>query len=198
MYEKVNITENHFRALSLFTRGLGAEYYIREVQRLLGISPRTSQLILDDLEKKTVLESRTLGKIRTYGIRKSEAAKDYLVFAEQYKKITFLRKRPMIGEVISKITPMVRGLGMVFGSYAKGVEKKGSDLDVFIAGDYDRRGVKGVSELYGIEISVKSYPMEIFKRDIRKDALIREVLSDHVVFSGAEEFVRTVLEDGQD
>jgi len=198
MYEKVNITENHFRALSLFTRGLGAEYYIREVQRLLGISPRTSQLILDDLEKKAVLESRTRGKIRTYGIRKSEAAKDYLVFAEQYKKITFLRGRPMIREVISKITPMIRGLGMVFGSYAKGVEKKGSDLDVFIAGDYDRRGVKKVSELYGIEISVKSYPMEIFKRDIRKDALIREVLSDHVVFSGAEEFVRTVLEDGQD
>jgi predicted nucleotidyltransferase len=198
MYEKVNITENHFRALSLFTRGLGAEYYIREVQRLLGISPRTSQLILDDLEKKAVLESRTRGKIRTYGIRKSEAAKDYLVFAEQYKKITFLRKRPMIREVIAKITPMVRGLGMVFGSYAKGVEKKGSDLDVFIAGDYDRHGVKKVSELYGIEISVKSYPMEIFKRDIRKDALIREVLSDHVVFSGAEEFVRTVLENGQD
>ena len=106
MYEKVNITENHFRALSLFTRGLGAEYYIREVQRLLGVSPRTAQLILDDLEKKAVLESRTRGKIRTYGIRKSEAAKDYLVFAEQYKKITFLRKRPMIREVMILKNPI--------------------------------------------------------------------------------------------
>ena len=55
MYKKVNITENHFRILSLFSNGFDREYYIREVQRLLKISPRTSQLILADLEKKAIL-----------------------------------------------------------------------------------------------------------------------------------------------
>jgi PAS domain S-box-containing protein len=54
MYKKVNITENHLQILSLFTNGFENEYYIREIERLLKISPRTSQLILEDLERKTI------------------------------------------------------------------------------------------------------------------------------------------------
>jgi len=194
MYEKVNITENHLRALALFTNGFDREYYIREVQRLLGISPRTAQLILDDLEKKAILESKTRGNIKTYKIRKSEAAREYLVFVELYKKIAFLEKKPMIKEIVAKITPLIDGIGLIFGSYAKGIEKKDSDLDIFIAGDYDRNEVKKVSELYGIEISVKSYPMKTFEKEIGRDNLIKEVLSSHVVFLGGEEFIKTVLE----
>ncbi|MCX6710529.1 MAG: hypothetical protein NTZ02_00385 [Candidatus Woesearchaeota archaeon] len=49
MYNKLNITENHLQALSLFTNGFEREYYIREVGKLLRISPRTAQLILEDL-----------------------------------------------------------------------------------------------------------------------------------------------------
>ncbi len=65
MYEKINITENHLNILSLFTRGFDSAYYIREVEKILKISHRTAQLILEDLEKKAVLGSKTRGKIRT-------------------------------------------------------------------------------------------------------------------------------------
>ena len=196
MYEKVNITENHLQVLSLFTFGFYREFYIREVQKLLKISPRTAQLILDDFEKKTVLESETKGKIRTYKIKKSETAKDYLVFAEDYKKISFLKKRPMIREIVTKITPSIKGIGLIFGSYAKGLEKKGSDLDVFIIGECDRSKIRKFSDLYGIEISVKVYPTKIFEKVLKNDILIKEVLSNHIVFLGAEPLVKTVLKNG--
>jgi predicted nucleotidyltransferase len=196
MYEKLNITENHLQILELFTKGFNREYYIREVQKLLGISPRTAQLILDDLEKKAVLESVTKGKIKAYKIRKSGIARDFLVFVEQHKKIAFLAEHALIREVFEKITGSINGAGIIFGSYAKGTEKKGSDLDVFVIGSYDEKGISTVSGLYGIQINIKNYPAKIFGKSIRNDPLVREVLDNHVVFKNADEFVRVVLTNG--
>lgn len=197
MYKKLNITENHLQALSLFTRGFSREYYIREVQKILGISPRTAQLVLEDLERKAVLESATKGKIREYKIKKTDIGRQYLVFAEQYKTITFLEnKRFLIMELIFKIGAAVDGIGLIFGSYAKGLEKKDSDLDIFVAGDCNKREISKISGLYGIRISVKNYPLKLFESGIKNDILIKEVLDNHIVFSNAELFIKLVLKHG--
>ena len=66
MYEKVNITENTLQVLSLFTNDFSSEYYIREVEKILKISPRTAQLILENLENKGIVESKMRGKIKNY------------------------------------------------------------------------------------------------------------------------------------
>lgn len=202
MYEKINkkldFTENHLRALSLFTRGFDREYYIREVQRMLKISPRTAQLILENLEKKAVLESKARGKIKTYRIKKSDISAEYMVFAEHYKKLAFIQDKPFIGEIMSKITPYAWGIALIFGSYAKGLETKDSDLDVFIAGMYNKGEIKKISRTYGIEISVKNYTMNTFEKNIRDDILIREVKDSHIVFLNAEQFVKMALKNGQD
>jgi len=194
MYDKLYITETHLRVLSLFTKGFNREYYIREVHKILEISPRTAQLILDNLEKKTVLESQTKGKIRTYKIRKSVTSLQYLVLTEHYRTLVFMEKHPVVREIISKIRPGVSGVGLIFGSYAKGLETSESDLDVFVVGDEcDRKGIRNVSKLYGIEINVKNYPVKLFEENLRSDILIKEVLEDHIVFSNAESLVNMVL-----
>src|SRR3989338_3577700 len=120
MYNKLNITENTLQVLSLFTNGFDKEYYIREVEKLLKISPRTAQLILDDLESKGVLESKIKGKIKLYTLKKNSLSQRYIVFAEQYKTIAFIEKNLIIKEIIEKISPFIKGVGIIFGSYAKG------------------------------------------------------------------------------
>jgi predicted nucleotidyltransferase len=192
MYEKVNITENHLNILSLFTRGFDSEYYIREVEKILKISPRTAQLILDDLEKKGVLESKTRGKIRNYRLKKNLTAKNYLSLTEQHKLIAFLERNTIIKELIEKISPHIKGIALVFGSYVKGIQKIDSDLDIFIAGTYDKNKIKEISRTYNIEISIKNYPLNVFKKTLREDILIKEVLKDHVVFSSLEEFINVI------
>lgn len=196
MYDKLNITENHLQALCLFTQGFDRDFYIREVQRILDISPRTAQLILDDLENKGILESETKGKIRVYRIRTNSMSRRYLVFAEQYKAIAFLEKNSMVKELIEKITPFTKGVGIIFGSYAKGRAKKDSDLDIFVIGTYDEEKVREISETYGIEISVKCYPLKTFEKVLANDHLIREVLKSHVVFLNAEKFISRVVKHG--
>ena len=195
MYEKIRITENTLQVLSLFTNDFKREYYVREVERLLKISPRTSQLILEDLEDRGIIESKKRGKIKTYKINPSESTKRYLVFVEQYKAIVFLERRIMIKEMIEKVSPHIKGIGIIFGSYAKGLERKGSDLDIFIAGNYNRNEVKRVSRNFGIEISIKCYPIKTFERNLNRDILLKEILKNHIVFVNAEQFIEAVFKN---
>ena len=160
------------------------------------ISPRTSQLILEDLEDKGVIESKTKGKIKTFKLNPSEFTKRYLAFVEQYKAIAFLEKKLLIKEIIEKITPHIKGIGIIFGSYVKGLEKEDSDLDIFIAGSYNNDEIKKVSKNLGIEISIKCYPLKTFEKNLIKDILLKEVLKNHVAFVNAEQFIRVVFKDG--
>ncbi len=195
MYKKLNITENHLKILGLFTNGYDKEYYIREVSKLLKISPRTAQLILEDLEKKTILESELKGKIRIYRIKKSEIMKEYFVLTEQYKKICFLQLNDLVKEIIFKSLNFVDGIVFVFGSYVKGISKKDSDIDLFVVGDCDKKEINKISKIYGIDVNVKNYPLDVFKKELRKDILIKEVLDNHVVLKNVEEFI-DIIENG--
>ena len=145
MYEKLNMTENHLRVLSLFTAGFEREYHIREVQKLLKISPRTAQLALAYLENGGILESKLRGKIRAYGLKKSYIAKDYLTLTESYKKILFMENNLMIKEICEKIAPWTKGSVVLFGSYVKRVQKETSNLDIFVAGSYNKERVNKIS-----------------------------------------------------
>ena len=196
MYEKIRITENSLQVLALFTNDFSREYYIREVEKLLKISPRTAQLVLEDLENRGIIESKMKGKIKAFKLNPREFTERYLVFAEQYKAIAFLEKKLLIKEIIEKITPHIKGIGIIFGSYAKGLEKDGSDLDIFVAGNCNTGGIKTVSKNFGMEISVKCYPTKTFDKNMAKDILIKEVLKNHVVFLNAEQFIRAVFKNG--
>ena len=196
MYNKINITENGLQIISLFTNGFDREYYIREVEKLLKISPRTAQLILEDLENKGIIESKIKGKIKSYKLKINELSKRYLIFIEQYKSITFMEKKLIVKEVIEKISPFINGIGIIFGSYAKEISHKESDLDIFVAGEYKKEEIKKVSRNFGIEINIKCYPLKIFEKNINQDILLKEILKNHIVFLNAEQFIQKVLKNG--
>jgi len=191
MFTKVN--DMDLRILSLFTKGYDTEYYIREVEKLLEVSSRTALVTLAKLEKKGVLESKTKGKIKTYTIKKSSLSREYLLLTEQYKKIRFLEKNHLVKEVLEKADECMQGIVLVFGSYAKGIQKEGSDLDLFIVGTYDEKKIKEAGKKYGLDINVKSYPIDIFEKEMRADILLKEVIENHILIKDAEGFVRRVV-----
>ena len=196
MYNKINITENGLQIISLFTNGFDREYYIREVEKLLKISPRTAQLILEDLENKGIIESKVRGKIKSYKLKINELSNRYLTFVEQYKSIAFMEKNLLVKEVTEKISPFINGIGIIFGSYAKGISNKESDLDIFVVGDYEKEEIKKVSRNLGIEISIKCYPLKTFEKNVNHDIFLKEVLKSHIVFKNTELFIQKVLKNG--
>ena len=194
--DKMQINENQLRIAGLFTNGFDRSYYVREVGKILSISPRTAQLNLEQLERLRVLASKLQGKIKLYVLRRNEITKEYLKLAEMFKLIRFFEGNELIREVISKIDPYIEGLGLIFGSYVKGTQKQGSDLDIFVAGKCDKHRVREISNRYGLNVSIKNYLLNVFKRDFRKDILAKEVIKNHIVFRGVEQFVKIVMNDG--
>lgn len=188
-----SITENHLKVISLFTLGYNKNLYIREVNRLLNISPRTAQLILNSLESKGVLESIFRGKIKSYFLRKNSTSKNYLILAESYKTTLFMDKNPLVGEIIEKILPLISGIGLIFGSYAKGTQNKESDLDIFVIGYIENNKIREISKTYQIEINLVVYPLEKYKSVIHKDILVKEVLENHIAIKNIDGFVLTVM-----
>ena len=191
MVIKVNDTD--LRVLSLFTKNYEKEYYIREVEKLLEVSSRTALVTLAKLEKKGILESKTKGKIKNYSIKKSTISMEFFLLTEQYKKIQFLEKNHLVKEVLEKADEFMQGIVIIFGSYAKGIQKEDSDLDLFIVGTFDEKKIKEAGHKYGLDINIKSYPMNIFEKEIRDDILLKEVIENHILIKDAEGFVRRVV-----
>ena len=191
MVIKVNNTD--LKVLSLFTKGYDKEYYIREVEKLLDVSSRTAFVTLAKLEKKGILESQTKGNIKIYAIRKSTLSREFLLLTEQYKKIQFLEENHLIKEVLEKADEYMQGMVLIFGSYAKGIQKDDSDLDLFIVGTVDEDRIKDIGNKYGIDINIKSYPMKIFEEEIHDDILLKEIAGNHILMKDAEGFVRRVV-----
>jgi len=46
--------------------------------------------------------------------------------------------------------------------------------------------------MYGIDINIKSYPMNIFKNEMHDDFLLKEIAENHIIIKGAEKFVRSI------
>ena len=191
MVTKVN--DMDLKILSLFTKGYDKEYYIREVEKLLEVSSRTALVTLAKLEKKGILESKTKGKIKAYSIRKSTLSREFLLLTEQYKKIQFMDKNQLVKEVLEKADDYLQGIVIVFGSYAKGIQKDDSDLDLFIVGTFDEKKIKETGDKYGLDINIKSYPMRFFEKEIHDDILLKEIVENHVIIKDAEGFVRRVV-----
>ncbi|KYC45946.1 MAG: hypothetical protein APG12_00489 [Candidatus Methanofastidiosum methylothiophilum] len=63
----------------------------------------------------------------------------------------------MIREIIPKLLPLISGIGLVFGSYAKGAQNVKSDLDIFIAGQAESNKIKEISKAYKIGINLIVY-----------------------------------------
>ena len=141
-----------------------------------------------------ILKSKTRGKIKLHSINETVLSREYFILTEQYKKIQFLDVNLLIGELLEKVEPFVRGLLVVFGSYAKGTQKENSDLDLLIVGTYDQTKIKYFEKIYGIDINIKHYPKNIFKRELNKDILLKEVVNNHIIITGIESFVKEVKE----
>ena len=189
----IKVNDIDLRTLSLFTRGYDKTHYIREVQKMLGASSRTALLTLRKLEQLGFLESKTMGKIKAYSIRRAIGTREAFILAEQYKKIAFMQKNPLIKEIIERTETYMSGIIIIFGSYAKGLQTKYSDIDILIVGRHDKKAVRGIGRTYGIEISIKEYPTDIFGQDIKDDILLSEVAESHIIVRGIEDYVARIL-----
>ncbi|MBI2543423.1 MAG: nucleotidyltransferase domain-containing protein [Candidatus Aenigmarchaeota archaeon] len=168
------------------------------IARKKSLNQKSVANTLNKLENEGFLKSTTVGRNKQFflNLDNIEAVKNLIVAAEHLHTVNFLKKYPMIKEIVLKTKQSFDGIVIIFGSYAKGTQKKDSDLDIFVAGTYNKNEVSGISELYNLQINVKNYPESTFKRAVKnKDILLNEIIKNHIMISGVEKFVNVIMRD---
>jgi|TARA_Y100000034_G_scaffold117337_1_gene156674 predicted nucleotidyltransferase len=168
--------------------------YGRELIDKVNISQKNIALTLDKLEQVGIVSSEIRGNTRYFFLnKKNPICRKYILLAEIENSIRFLEKHQKLVQIFNKIKTTDSRFICIFGSYAKGNERKDSDLDLFVVGGIDESKLKKLGRDYNLEINVKEGSVSDFVKLLEsKNPLINEILEHHIIISGYEKFIEIV------
>lgn len=160
---------------------LKSESHVRGIAKKLRESHSTILRKLNNLKKENVIDYKIEGKNKISFLKNNIISKNYIQKAELHKLTKLLGKYPELGILFEEILKKTdEKLIILFGSYAKGLSKADSDIDIYI--ETKNRNVKKVIEDIHSKINVKTGTFD------PKSPLIREIIKDHVIIRGIEIF----------
>jgi|SRR3989344_3228098 len=160
---------------------LKKEAHGRELAKTLKTSLTRVQSILTELRNINVLDYKIEGKNHIYFIKKNLISKSYILNAENYKLTIILNKHPELEPIFEDIIKKSKcNLIILFGSYAKGIPKKDSDIDIYIETTEQKRKEE-IQKIYDL-ISIKIGKFNL------NDLLIKEIIKNHIIIKGGEEY----------
>jgi predicted nucleotidyltransferase len=160
------------RLIAILMADPAIELHTRELVRRTGGSPRAVHVALEQLERQRVISSRRVG-----GLRLWSASSDSPLF----RPLQELAKRTLgVPLLLRKALAGQKGvdLAFIYGSYALGTEDASSDIDVFVLGDPEWRGIaqltRDAKETFGRDVNVIAWTPEQLTR-ARSDPFLRSV-----------------------
>lgn len=103
------------------------EYHLREIARLTNSTPTHAAKELTNLEQLNLINKEKKANLNIYHINQN------CPFLKELK--TIFIKTDYLGDLIKKELKNKVDYCLIFGSLAKGTEKKGSDVDLFIVSE---------------------------------------------------------------
>lgn len=152
------------------------------------------RMIKEGLIKKQEIGHSLLCKLNI----KNDKTKALMALNEVNKKQEFLEKNKEIKLIAEDILKGIKADSIaIFGSYAKNIQTKGSDIDLFIItekkADITALG-RNIQARYNREIS----PIILTRKELeeQKDKpIIKEIIKNHVTLAGFENFINLMIED---
>src|SRR3989338_6501249 len=119
--------------LEIVNELLNNSNHVRGLAKELNINHMNISRKIKELAKENVVDYKEEGKNKTYFLKKTIEAKNYVFSAENYKLNKLLKKYPILRGIVEKIQKNKKiKLAILFGSFAKGISKPDSDIDVYI------------------------------------------------------------------
>jgi predicted nucleotidyltransferase len=159
--------------------------HLREIARTLNESHSTILRKINELLKENVVDYKKEGKNKVFFIKNNLKAKNYVYSAEIHKLNNLLKKHPELSIILEDIKKnFSKGMIILFGSYAKGIPKKDSDIDIYL--ETNNNSLKNKMKEINSKLSIK-----IGKFDT-KSLLIKEIIKNHIIIGGLEDFYERV------
>jgi len=192
MLEEYNITQTTLKIIGLYTDNYKKSIHLREISRETDVDVKSIQIQLKKLERINVLSSILRGRNKEYALNLDNViTKYYLIMAESFTSIIYLKKHFLIKKILGEIGKKMDDPLILFGSFVKGGYTKESDIDLFVISEkkIDKGMVLKVSDLVNRDINIKSSNKVQFLNGLRRnDPLVNEVVSNHIILKGIDEF----------
>jgi predicted nucleotidyltransferase len=155
-------------------------YYVRELASLIAEDVGNLSRELRKLEEEGIYNSFSRGRVKFYSLNK-----DYPLYKE-LKKIIF--KTEGVEGSLRDLVSRFKGLSLAFiyGSYAKNKEKKISDIDLILVGNFPKdkitRQIRDLESRVNREINFTSYTKEEFDDERKKEGgFLNIILKDKMI-----------------
>lgn len=195
MLERLFTSKTRVKLLSEILLNSDREYHIRELSRIIDISPIYVQKELKSLQSLGLLTSRKQGNMVLYTLDKRSTISDDL-------KRIFLKTEVVGTEILKSLDKVKIQYALIYGSFAKGVETTKSDIDLLVIGDLDEdvllKSVSKAEGKVGREISYVLWtPKEFAQKARQRIPLLLEILKTDVVMiiGDQREFKRFVKKE---
>lgn len=177
------ITKSKLREelLTLYFTTPNKKYYLRELERILNFSVGNIRRELIKLESTGLFLSENKGNLVYYYLNKS-----YPLFKELKSIIFKTSGAPkMLQNTLKKFDGIDRAF--IYGSFAKGEERGGSDIDLLIIGEVNEdkliEVISNVERKLQREINYSIYGKEDFKKKEKEgNPFILDILQEKKIF----------------
>ncbi|MEA3432466.1 MAG: nucleotidyltransferase domain-containing protein [candidate division WOR-3 bacterium] len=176
MLKELISSETKRKLLALFLLNPEEEFYLRQLVKLLGENPRALQIQLQSLEKIDLISPRRSGNIKYYKVNKQ-----FPLFEELRRII--LKTEGLKDVLHNNLRDKDIQLAFIYGSVAKGSDKKLSDIDLFVVGKVQEDGLlEAIRKAEGVlkrEINYNLMDEKEFTRRIKeKDKFLLRILKE--------------------
>jgi len=158
---------------------LKEDLHTRAIAERLASNHATVLRRLRELTADNIMDSRTEGKNKVFSIKRTIEGRNAAMIAEIQRQSLVVSRYPVLRRTVRALQEMPEiHLALLYGSYAKGLATKSSDIDLFIE-SLDTSLKKRLEQRHS-SLSVKIGGFD------PKDLLIREIIKDHVIIKGVE------------
>ena len=155
--------------------------HLREIARSIEESHSTVLRKINELVKENVIDYKHEGKNKIFFIKNNLKSKNYVYSAEIYKLNKLLKKHLQLSIIFEDIKKKFqKGMIVLFGSYAKGNPKSDSDIDIYLETTDNK--IKNKLKELNSKLSIKIGEFDI------TSLLIKEIIKNHVIIRGVEEY----------
>jgi len=192
------------QALKPYTQDYTKKYHLRELARELEINHSSLRPYLDSLKEKGLIKEKKQGRNKVFSLNhNSDLLPYYLVQAEADRTAEFLEDNRTIRSFWKNFRDKVpyedRGdieILALFGSFARGTEDEGSDIDLLLSApeELTKKVTKSCKKLE----AVTGRTIELEETSSLRNLLAHkghgtfgEIINNHVLLLGIENFVQT-------
>lgn len=190
------------KIIDLLSKNMEKRFTINEISKNLGEYYSFVHKIVNRLSKEDVITKTKAGKSYLCSLNLSNEKTLVLIQLGEIKKREKLYTDKALKLILDDFVNSLESVNktrmaiVLFGSYAKGTATGKSDIDILLTG----KNVAGVEKItkeiyakYGKEISPIIMTAGDFKKQ-KDEAIIREIIKNHYVLYGVDNFVKMVFE----